>query len=40
MLVTLYQWKWLLGVVLDIVKTDSTRMAQGIITGIGFLGAG
>jgi len=40
MLVTLYQWKWLPGVALDTVKTDPTRMAQGIMTGIGFLGAG
>lgn len=40
MLVTLYQWKWLPGVPLDTVKTDPTRMAQGIMTGIGFLGAG
>jgi len=40
MLVTLYQWKWLPGVPLDTVRTDPTRMAQGIMTGIGFLGAG
>lgn len=40
MLVTLYQWKWLPGVPMDTVRTDPTRMAQGIITGIGFLGAG
>ena len=40
MLVTLYQWAWLPGVPLDTVKTDPTRMAQGIMTGIGFLGAG
>ena len=40
MLVTLYQWTWLPGVPLDTVKTDPTRMAQGIMTGIGFLGAG
>lgn len=40
MLVTLYQWKWLPGVSLDTVRTDPTRMAQGIMTGIGFLGAG
>jgi len=36
----LYQWKWLPGVPLDTVRTDPTRMAQGIMTGIGFLGAG
>src|ERR687886_1586053 len=40
MLVTLYQWTWLPGVPIDTVKTDPTRMAQGIMTGIGFLGAG
>lgn len=40
MLVTLYQWKWLPGVPMDTIRTDPTRMAQGIMTGIGFLGAG
>ncbi len=40
MVVTYYQWKWLPGVPLDTVRTDPTRMAQGIMTGIGFLGAG
>lgn len=40
MLVTLYQWQWLPGIPMDTVKTDPTRMAQGIMTGIGFLGAG
>lgn len=40
MLVTLYQWQWLPGIPLDTVSTDPTRMAQGIMTGIGFLGAG
>lgn len=40
MLITLYQLKWLPGVPLDTVRTDPTRMAQGIMTGIGFLGAG
>lgn len=40
MLVTLYQWEWLPGVPLDTIRTDPTRMAQGIMTGIGFLGAG
>ena len=39
MLVMLYQWKWL-GTPAGIVQTDPTRMAQGIMTGIGFLGAG
>ena len=41
MLVTLYQAKWLpAGASLDSFRTDPTRMAQGIMTGIGFLGAG
>lgn len=40
MLVTLYQRKWLPDVPLDSITMDPTRMAQGIMTGIGFLGAG
>ncbi|NVO07481.1 MAG: MgtC/SapB family protein [Rhodoferax sp.] len=41
MLVTLYQTKWLPpGASMDAFRTDPTRMAQGIMTGIGFLGAG
>ena len=41
MLVTLYQNKWLpAGASMDSFRTDPTRMAQGIMTGIGFLGAG
>lgn len=40
MLVTLYQWQWLPSVPFETVRTDPTRMAQGIMTGIGFLGAG
>lgn len=41
MLVTTNQWQWLgESVPLDTVRTDPTRMAQGIMTGIGFLGAG
>ncbi|WP_051554141.1 MgtC/SapB family protein [Desulfobulbus elongatus] len=40
MMITYYQWKWLPGVPMDTVRTDPTRMAQGIMTGIGFLGAG
>jgi len=39
MLVMLYQEKWL-GADTDTIQTDPTRMAQGIMTGIGFLGAG
>lgn len=40
MLVTTYQWEWIGMAPLDTVRTDPTRMAQGIMTGIGFLGAG
>jgi putative Mg2+ transporter-C (MgtC) family protein len=40
MMITFYQWKWLPAVPLDSVRADPTRMAQGIMTGIGFLGAG
>lgn len=40
MLVTLYQSHWFDAAGADIVRIDPTRMAQGIMTGIGFLGAG
>jgi len=40
MLVTLYQSTWYIAPLADTVRTDPTRMAQGIMTGIGFLGAG
>jgi putative Mg2+ transporter-C (MgtC) family protein len=40
MLVMLFQAKWLPGVPAETIRTDPTRMAQGIMTGIGFLGAG
>jgi putative Mg2+ transporter-C (MgtC) family protein len=40
MLVTLFQGTWLPVTVADAFRTDPTRMAQGIMTGIGFLGAG
>ena len=39
MLVTVYQGLWFSGGP-DVVRIDPTRMAQGIMTGIGFLGAG
>ncbi len=40
MVVTAYQWDWLgVEVPLETVRTDPTRIAQGIMTGIGFLGA-
>lgn len=40
MLITTYQNLWLHMLPLETVRTDPTRMAQGIMTGIGFLGAG
>jgi putative Mg2+ transporter-C (MgtC) family protein len=40
MLVTVYQQKWMTEVPLELLRTDPARMAQGIMTGIGFLGAG
>lgn len=40
MLVTAFQWQWLGVVPMETIRTDPTRMAQGIMTGIGFLGAG
>jgi putative Mg2+ transporter-C (MgtC) family protein len=40
MIVPLYQSLWLPSIPSDAVRTDPTRMAQGIMTGIGFLGAG
>jgi len=40
MLLTLYQWQLLKGIPLETLRVDPTRMAQGIMTGIGFLGAG
>jgi putative Mg2+ transporter-C (MgtC) family protein len=40
MIVTVYQQQWMTLVEHDAIRTDPTRMAQGIMTGIGFLGAG
>ena len=40
MIVTVYQTQWMTMVQYDAIRTDPTRMAQGIMTGIGFLGAG
>src|SRR5205809_4356930 len=40
MLATVYQSEWMTAVSVDTIRTDPTRMAQGIMTGIGFLGAG
>jgi putative Mg2+ transporter-C (MgtC) family protein len=40
MVVFNYQMDWLGNVPIKTIRTDPTRMAQGIMTGIGFLGAG
>ncbi len=40
MMVTVYQPLWLTTLPMETVRTDPTRMAQGVMTGIGFLGAG
>ena len=40
MLVTIYQQEWFSKALVDTVRIDPPRMAQGIMTGIGFLGAG
>jgi putative Mg2+ transporter-C (MgtC) family protein len=40
MLVTVYQWRWFTPMLSERISLDPTRMAQGIMTGIGFLGAG
>ncbi len=40
MLFTVFQWKLLAGAPIETIRVDPTRMGQGIMTGIGFLGAG
>ena len=40
MIVAIYERHWFFDVAVDSIKVDPTRMAQGIMTGIGFLGAG
>jgi putative Mg2+ transporter-C (MgtC) family protein len=40
MLVTVYETRWFPSVAPGRISLDPTRMAQGIMTGIGFLGAG
>src|SRR5260370_13920596 len=40
MIVTVYQNQWMTFVEHDAIRTDPTRMAPGIMTGIGFLVAG
>jgi putative Mg2+ transporter-C (MgtC) family protein len=40
MLITVYETRWFPGLTQGRITLDPTRMAQGIMTGIGFLGAG
>jgi putative Mg2+ transporter-C (MgtC) family protein len=40
MLITVYETRWFPGISQGRISLDPTRMAQGIMTGIGFLGAG
>jgi len=40
MLLTVHQWELLKDAPIETIRVDPTRMAQGIMTGIGFLGAG
>lgn len=40
MLATVHQSEWIGDLPMNAVATDPTRMAQGIMTGIGFIGAG
>lgn len=40
MQLTLFQWEMVADMPMETVRVDPTRMAQGIMTGIGFLGAG
>lgn len=40
MVAAAYQKEWFTFVPIDTLRVDPTRMAQGIMTGIGFLGAG
>lgn len=40
MLISLYQAKWIPTLMENVIQLDPTRMGQGIMTGIGFLGAG
>lgn len=40
MLLAIFQWDAVSGAPMETIRVDPTRMAQGIMTGIGFLGAG
>jgi putative Mg2+ transporter-C (MgtC) family protein len=37
---TIFRWEWFAAAPLETMRIDPTRMAAGIMTGIGFLGAG
>lgn len=39
-LLSVYQWELLPNAPMETIRADPSRMAQGIMTGIGFLGAG
>jgi putative Mg2+ transporter-C (MgtC) family protein len=40
MIVTTHQWQWIGNVPMETLRADPQRIAQGIMTGIGFIGAG
>ncbi|MCE5335446.1 MAG: MgtC/SapB family protein [Desulfobacteraceae bacterium] len=40
MIIAIYQKDWFSQALVETVRIDPTRMAQGVMTGIGFLGAG
>lgn len=40
MLLSMFQWDLVANAPIETIRVDPTRMAQGIMTGIGFLGAG
>jgi putative Mg2+ transporter-C (MgtC) family protein len=40
MMLTIFQLELIPNIPLEVLRSDPTRMAQGIMTGIGFLGAG
>ena len=40
MLLSIFQWDLIANAPLETIRVDPTRLAQGIMTGIGFLGAG
>lgn len=40
MILSIFQWQLVASAPIETIRVDPTRMAQGIMTGIGFLGAG